>query len=144
MWEKDRVDGKRKLKFNAIPTIFPIIPTEAPQKVQTKINKNHKSPHGEIGKKKSSSESRKELQEDLPGKITKSENKLHLSRTRGKNRKRKQSLSTLEDFTPKIKIESSVLENISKAVVFDHCYTKINEQQQQQQKSSNFETQVNY
>lgn len=25
MWEKLRIDGKRKLKYNAVPTIFPTV-----------------------------------------------------------------------------------------------------------------------
>lgn len=25
MWEKPRIDGKRELKYNAVPTIFPTI-----------------------------------------------------------------------------------------------------------------------
>ncbi|XP_012535077.1 THAP domain-containing protein 1 [Monomorium pharaonis] len=41
MWEKDRCDGKRKLKFNAIPTIFSHMKTEPAKKSNPVSSKNN-------------------------------------------------------------------------------------------------------
>ncbi|XP_077259768.1 uncharacterized protein LOC143896090 [Temnothorax americanus] len=41
MWEKPRIDGKRKLKHNAVPTIFPIVQKEK----ENKENPSHTVSH---------------------------------------------------------------------------------------------------
>lgn len=127
MWERNRVDGKKKLKYNAVPTIFPHRPRETKKTSSDDFHENNGETHSRDNENGSSLESITELEDTLKTLSSLHSDTDNFLKTTVSHKKRKKMDSSQKNRKSIIELEDQtdfVEDRSVDTTIFDHSYAR--------------------